>query len=230
MPKGVYVHTPEHMEKIAALHRGTCLSEEHKEKISHSLKGNHTHPGVCWSEERRQKHSETMQGRKFSEEHRKKISDAKKKYFQEHPERILRGEEHPCHGTHASDETRLKLRGKRERISGPNNPRWNGGTSFGEYCPKFNRRLKEEIREKFGRKCFLCPKTEKENGKKLDIHHVDYNKGQGCGQKWNLIPLCHRCHTKTNSTRYYYFNLLANYWAMNSEINWSVPCPIMIYL
>ena len=37
---------------------------------------------------------------------------------------------------------------------------------------------------------------------KLDVHHIDYNKGQGCSEhEWRLIPLCRSCHIKTNHDR-----------------------------
>jgi hypothetical protein len=97
------------------------------------------------------------------------------------------------------------------------NPAWKGGISFEPYCHKFNDTIKEEIRDAFGRRCFLCGTPE--NGRKLHVHHIDYNKTQGCkGQKWALLPMCIGCHTKTGFNRYYYFNLLINYWAMNNEI------------
>ena len=98
-----------------------------------------------------------------------------------------------------------------------NHYNWQGGISFEPYCNKFNKELKEEIRENFDRKCLICSK--KENGKKLSVHHIDYNKMQGCGHKWSLIPLCESCHAKTNFNRHYWFNLLNNYWLFNNEIN-----------
>lgn len=111
-------------------------------------------------------------------------------------------------GKHLSESARLK-------ISGPNNKNWLGGISFHPYCPQFNDRRKEKTREQFGRHCFICNRSEQENGKKLDVHHCDYNKGQGCGQAWSLIPLCHSCHIRTNGKRWYWFNLLIHYWARN---------------
>jgi len=101
---------------------------------------------------------------------------------------------------------------------GARNPNWKGGLKKQLYCYKFNNKLKEQIRDAFGRKCYLCPTLEADNGKRLDVHHADYNKGQGCGHEWNLLPLCIRCHAKTGHYRHYYFNLLSNYWCMNSEI------------
>jgi hypothetical protein len=94
--------------------------------------------------------------------------------------------------------------------SGPNNANWRGGISI-EYCPKFNEQLREEIRTKFGRLCFLS--GIKENGNRLDVHHCDYLKSQGCqGQRWSLLPLNHGWHTKTNTNRWYWFALLRDYW------------------
>lgn len=88
---------------------------------------------------------------------------------------------------------------------------WGGGTSFKPYCPKFNERTKEEVREAFGRRCYLCGAPE--NGRHLDVHHCDYNKSQGCaGQRWSLIPLCRGCHTKTSNNRWYWFALLRDHW------------------
>lgn len=97
-----------------------------------------------------------------------------------------------------------------EERTGERNQNWMGGKSFEPYCNKFNKSLKEEIRDRFGRRCFLC--DEPENGKKLCVHHVDYNKRQGCGTKWNLIPLCASCHTKTITNRHYWFNLFVYHW------------------
>lgn len=95
---------------------------------------------------------------------------------------------------------------------GDRNPNWKGGITFSPYCHKFNQDRKEKIRNEFGRTCFLC--GEKENGRKHSIHHVDYNKGQGCGHNWALIPLCNSCHAKTNYNRWYWFALLNNHWAI----------------
>ena len=68
-----------------------------------------------------------------------------------------------------------------------------------EYCYKFNEDCKEHNRNKYNRECFFCGKTEKENGVKLSVHHIDYNKNQGCDGKpdWKLIPLCKICHSMT---------------------------------
>lgn len=97
-----------------------------------------------------------------------------------------------------------KLKNILSSLCGSNSPHWKGGISFEPYCPKFNKQLKERIRNKYDRKCFNCDKDEKDNkyinGKqaKLSVHHIDYDKQQGCnGKRWELIPLCSRCHART---------------------------------
>lgn len=116
---------------------------------------------------------------------------------------------------------KIPQRSRSSAIMAERNPRWNNGSSFEPYCPKFTQELREEIREAFGRKCFLCGAPE--NGRRLAVHHINFDKKAGCyGRKFNLLPLCIKCHNKTSGNhRYYYFNLLANFWAMNPEINFQ---------
>jgi len=94
----------------------------------------------------------------------------------------------------------------RERMSGENNPNWKGGISTEPYCSIFKMPLKERIREKYGRKCFLC--GVKENGKRLCIHHIDYNK-KHCTPD-NLIPLCVSCNSKVNFNREFWQNYFSS--------------------
>jgi hypothetical protein len=165
------------------------------------------------SDEIKAKRRKTMQKKLLDPEYHKKLSDSVKRRWEDPHERIIMLEKS------IKNIARATVSDKRLKMVGPNHPNWRGGISFEPYCPKFTERLKEKIRETFGRKCYICAKTEKENIKHLSVHHCDYNKGQGCGQKWSLLPLCHKCHIKTNINRWYWFNLLSNYWAMNKEIN-----------
>ena len=115
------------------------------------------------------------------------------------------------------------LRSHSESNSGSKNGRWNNGASFEPYCPKFNYVLKESVRVKYNRICQKCYKPE--NGRKLDVHHINFDKQAGCyGKSWNLIPLHHDCHTWTTNHRFEAFQLFCNHWAMNEEISffpWS---------
>jgi 5-methylcytosine-specific restriction endonuclease McrA len=82
---------------------------------------------------------------------------------------------------------------------GENHPNWQGGKSFEPYGIEFNEDLKEVIRNRDRRKCFICEKTELEIGEKLSIHHIDYEKQNNNPN--NLITLCRGCHAKTNFSR-----------------------------
>lgn len=92
---------------------------------------------------------------------------------------------------------------------GENAANWKGGISFEPYCHKFNEAFKESIREKFNRTCFLCPITEDENDQKLSVHHVNYDKNCLCDDaKCEFVPLCKKCHAKTNGNRDHYESLI----------------------
>jgi len=81
---------------------------------------------------------------------------------------------------------------------------WRGGASFIPYTKDFNERKKKYIRDRDGNICQLCGKTEIENGKKLTVHHIDYDKSHSYDD--NLITLCVTCNNKVN-----YFR---NFWTM----------------
>ena len=87
--------------------------------------------------------------------------------------------------------------------TGKNNPSYRNGASFEPYCIKWNEPFREYIREKFHRVCFLCGKTEKENGQRLSVHHVNGNKNCGCDddETCQFVPLCVSCHSKMLSKK-----------------------------
>ena len=153
-----------------------------------------------------------------TEQHKRKLSDAAKKYYETPGARertsistkegmknipyeklaYWKGKKNPEHGKWAT-----------EHMRGEKNSNWKGGISFEPYCPKFNMKLKEQIRDKFSRMCFLCKKTEEENGCRLSVHHVNYRKDCLCGDiKCELVPLCISCHIKTNRNRGYWESLI----------------------
>ena len=115
----------------------------------------------------------------------------------------------------------IPVRDKSESIRGSKNGNWKGGITEQKYCYKFNNSFKEYIRDKFNRTCYICGKTEDELDRKLAVHHIDYNKSSICnGKEFAFVPLCHSCHAKTNGNRWYWFNLLINYWLDKYEIPW----------
>ena len=89
---------------------------------------------------------------------------------------------------------------------------WDGFGSL--YCELWCEELREHIRNKYNRTCFICSMTEKESleewGEKLSVHHVDYNKQCDCdGNECILVPLCKKCHSKTTfGNREYYEKLI----------------------
>jgi len=93
---------------------------------------------------------------------------------------------------------------KKELFKDPtNHPRFINGKSREPYTIEFSNELKEQIRDRDNHECKICHKKEENLFRKLDVHHIDYNK-ENC-EKINLISLCCSCHRKTNSSRDYYY-------------------------
>ena len=82
---------------------------------------------------------------------------------------------------------------------GEKNGNWRGGTSLQPWPFEFNGELKEFVRKRDNYCCRLCGRSEKDNGRKLDVHHINYDKNNL--EKYNLISLCCSCHCKTNGPR-----------------------------
>lgn len=91
----------------------------------------------------------------------------------------------------------------KERLKDPTkHPQYINGASFESYTLAFTESLKTSIRDRDNRECQLCHKKEIELKRKLDVHHIDYNK-KNCNET-NLISLCLKCHRKTNGNRIYW--------------------------
>jgi hypothetical protein len=79
------VHTKETKRKMIESHKGTLgykHSEESKRKIAESSKGNKRGLGYKHTKEAKIKMSISGKGRKFSEEHKRKLSQFKKLYYE----------------------------------------------------------------------------------------------------------------------------------------------------
>lgn len=88
-------------------------------------------------------------------------------------------------------------------------PNWLGGKSYEPYPLGWTRTFKEQVRRRDEYKCQICYIPEIEYGKRLDVHHIDYNKENLSID--NLISLCKSCHSKTNFNRKHwgdFFNTL----------------------
>jgi hypothetical protein len=62
----------------------------------------------------------------------------------------------------------------------------------------FNNSFKARVRAYFKNTCVQCGTPQ--NGEKLHVHHVHYNKSSCCDQNVPkmFVTLCRSCHTKTN--------------------------------
>lgn len=89
-----------------------------------------------------------------------------------------------------------------DTLKGNTHPSWRGGKSFEPYPIGWTKTFKEQIRYRDGYKCQLCGMPEVENGRKLDVHHIDYDKKNL--DQYNLISLCRKCHSRTNTNREYW--------------------------
>ena len=174
-------HSEETKRKIGLANRGRKKSLIERQKLSDALKGKKKPPRT---KEHCDKISKTMTGV---------------------PQPWKAGKNHYLYGGHPSIETRIKMHQSHEgKHSGKNSNFWRGGDWHTPYGLEFNHSLKEIIRDRDGRKCFICNKSESESNRKLCVHHIDYDKNNNCYD--NLISLCLLCHIKTNFDREYWIN------------------------
>lgn len=167
-------------------------SNERKEFLSRLNKGNKYCLGRVVSDKTKQKMSKSAKWVLKTKEHRLNLSKAKM------------GQPSPVKGIPKSEDARRNMVLNHADVSGERNPNWRGGISFKPYCDKFNNKLKEIVRDRDNRTCQLCDKSETNNGRKLDVHHIHYDK-PNCEP--DLISLCRRCNLKVNYNRDYYEEL-----------------------
>jgi len=174
---------------------GKHQSEESRKKKSIAL------TGLKRSEEEIKKSADARRGRRTTPETKQKLSVSHKKenLSAETIEKMAKAKR----GHRASNETRELMSATRK---GENNPCWRGGISFYPYCDKFDNTCRERVRDEFGRKCLNCDLQESENltktgvKKRLSVHHIYYDKQEGCnGKDMFLAPLCLKCHNKTTT-------------------------------
>lgn len=184
--------TTEHRKKIGFANsialKGRIIPDETRKKMSIAKKGNKNCLGLKHTKETKRKMSKAHKGKKLSEKIKQKMSERMK-------------------GNKMSEKTKEKLRQyRREKASN-----WKGGLSFNPYSIDWTETLRTSIRERNNYICQLCGIHQEElQGwyKKLDVHHIDYNK-KNCNPD-NLITLCRDCHLETNQNRDYWMNYFQN--------------------
>lgn len=82
--------------------------------------------------------------------------------------------------------------------SGENSGTWKGGLSFEKY-PEIFKSSRKIIRNKYNFRCAECGISEFQLNRKLDVHHIDFNKKNN--NENNLIALCKKCHGNTQRNR-----------------------------
>lgn len=105
------------------------------------------------------------------------------------------------------EDVRYKISKNHADFSGKRNPSYIHGENNFPYSMVFTKKLKEQIRRRDNYQCQLCNKKErhlKGHHKKLDIHHINYNKMNSKG--YNLITLCKHCNSTVNFERAYWYN------------------------
>lgn len=132
--------------------------------------------GKHHTEEAKQKMSETRKGKGMGSKHTEE--------FKQKMRKLHLGMNNPAYG-------RMRL--------GSDSNNWKGGISFDPYPIGWTDILKKSIRQRDNYKCQLCDKTQKQEGRKLSVHHIDYNK-ENLDPK-NLITLCKVCNSKVNGNR-----------------------------
>lgn len=166
---------------------GTHLSDERKQKLRELYLGKTLEElyGEKKAKSIKKKLSKLWTGKHHTEEAKRKISQT------------LKGHEIP-------ESTKEKISKTLEgKYGGSKSHFWKGGIANGGYGSEFNPRLRRSIRKRDKYTCQLCARTQKQSGKLLAIHHINYLKEKN-NQK-NLISLCNSCHSKTNSKRDYWF-------------------------
>lgn len=131
---------------------------------------------------------------------RKKIRESKK--GRNNPMYGKRGKDCPLYGRH---HTKEHIQKQKETIAnnggrkGELNGNWQRGISKLPYPFDFNEELKKLIRKRDNYTCQLCGRTQEEEGRKLDVHHIDYIK-ENLNPN-NLTSLCRSCNAKVNTIR-----------------------------
>lgn len=195
MPRKGYKQTEEHRKNIGISGLNRLCTNTTKQKISNSLQNKYTVeklPVICQiCHTTRYFVLSIAKTRKYC---------TRKCYAKEQKDKPL------------TEKHKRNLSKNHADVSGKNNHFWKGGITSILYPKIWTNKLKESIRLRDNYICQECGIHQDDLegwNKKLDVHHIDYNK-ENCDPD-NLISLCKKCHMKTNSNRKYWkekFNTL----------------------
>jgi len=170
-----------HNQQIARM-----TSEEYKARQRAS------HLGIPHTAKWRKSLSLAMKGKAPSQA----TKDGYQLYHQANPISNFKSKQHTKHAR------QLMSKSQRKRLADPtNHPMWLGGISFIPYPVQFNDKLKEAIRSRDNYRCQICGRKQKDCYRKLDIHHIDFDK-LNCNPT-NLQSTCISCHARLHRIHYY---------------------------
>jgi hypothetical protein len=215
--------------------QGVSQSKEEKDKKSKSMKLVWSNPRfrkkqlkiirrVCKDEERNRKISESNTGKIQTKEHNENISKGRIGiiFTEEHCKNISKAQfrniEQPGYLENMSIQMKKLWANPefRNKLIGENASNWQGGISKLPYSQDWTEELKEYVRERDNCECQLCFISQDELNRRLDIHHIDYDK-KNCNED-NLISLCVSCHAKTTNNRQRWINYFNYYKKLKKEI------------
>lgn len=202
MPRSIYIRTEESRRRSRESHLGKKLSIDTRRKMSLSKMGKN-HP---------------LYGKHHSPDTIKKMSETRKKLFQEG--KVFCPMKNPVvaekvskslTGKSFSEEHRKKIsiRKKKEYAEGrtlpfigakgKDNLSYVHGRAYDPHTPDFNIVFKNSIRMRDNHICMLCRVHRERLNKALAVHHINYDKKLSIPQ--NCVSLCSFCHGKTNFNR-----------------------------
>ncbi len=228
-----------------AWNKGIPASEKRKEKQRHAMTGrvisketrekmSAASIGKPKSEITKQRISKSRLGMKFSEEtcqrmRKPKSESAKKRMSKPKSESAKKNNsiaQRKSHFEHPELRVAMSIKQKK-RFENPEVHMknilskydiWYGGVKHydtPQYCEKWTQSLRERVRAFFDYNCVSCGTPQ--NGRKLHVHHVNYNKNTCCDdQPRLLVALCNSCHMMTNNNKKLwekiYTDIIQNYY------------------
>jgi len=193
MPSGVYPRTAEHRANLctAQLRRWANPAEHKKMSKVHigyrhsaktKIKMSESHSGLIMSPATKAKIGRANRGRELSSQTKAKISESQLKRF-ENPD-------------------------VRKKYIGVNSPKWKGGITYKRKPPELNFAYIQSIRRRDNFTCQLCGDTNKGKHRRLETHHIDYNRQNSHPD--NLITSCKSCHWATRYVKKVWIRICRN--------------------